>query len=82
MAEATLTKGDRLTINPEVAEGFLMPLRKYAKEGRPATVIAVRADSYIVEFEWRAKKAKPVVPSTFHIRFADAVPHAEAVKVG
>lgn len=77
MADAQFSKGDRIVIKPEIADGFLLPLRKYAQSGRPATIIAARDDGYIVEFDWLGKKPKPVTPTTFVLRFKDVIAHVE-----
>jgi len=69
-----LSRGDTLKLRPELAEGFLMPLRKYAREGRPATVTGARENSYIVEFEWRGRKPKPISPGMHEVRKTDIIP--------
>lgn len=49
-------KGDRVRIRAEEAEGFLLPFRKFAHEGRAATVTEVHPQRICVLFDVKRKR--------------------------
>ncbi len=54
--------GDRVRLKPETAEGWLLPLRRFAKEGRIATVKSLPGEwsrYYWIEFDVKRKGARP-----------------------
>jgi ribosomal protein L21E len=64
----SFTVGDRVKIKLESADNFLLPERKFAKEGRIATIIAVPNPKFSVlsyRIRWDVKRAgsQPVLSS-------------------